>query len=234
MLELNSITVYYGSIRALQDVSLSVQNGELVALLGANGAGKSTTLRTISGLLKPRSGKVLFAGQDITGKQTHRIVASGIIQVPEGRQIFSQLSVADNLRLGAYQRRDAKGIEQDRQWVFSLFPILSERQNQVAGTLSGGEQQMLAIGRALMGRPQLLLLDEPSLGLAPVVTDLIFDVILKLREQGMTILLVEQNAYQALEIADRAYVLETGKVKLFGSSAEVINNPEIKKAYLGG
>lgn len=234
MLELNSITVYYGSIRALQDVSLAVQNGELVALLGANGAGKSTTLRTISGLLKPRSGKVLFAGQDITGKQTHRIVASGIIQVPEGRQIFSQLSVADNLRLGAYQRRDANGIEQDRQWVFSLFPILGERQKQVAGTLSGGEQQMLAIGRALMGRPQLLLLDEPSLGLAPVVTDLIFDVILKLREQGMTILLVEQNAYQALEIADRAYVLETGKVKLFGSSAEVINNPEIKKAYLGG
>jgi len=233
MLEVEKINVFYGSIHALHDVSLTVSEGELVAILGANGAGKTTTLQAISGLLRPRSGHIRFDGRDITGAPTHLIVAAGIGHVPEGRQIFGRLSVAENLRLGAYQRRDGE-IEQDREWIFSLFPVLKERQGQVAGTLSGGEQQMLAIGRALMSRPRLLLLDEPSLGLAPLVTEMIFDVIKKLQTKGITILLVEQNAYQALELADRAYVLETGRVKLAGPSAELMEDPEIKKAYLGG
>lgn len=234
MLEIENANVFYGAIQALHDVSLTVGEGELIALLGANGAGKTTTLRAISGLLRPRSGRIRFAGANLAGAPTHRVVAAGIVHVPEGRQVFSSLSVAENLRLGAYQRRDRAAVEEDRRWVFSLFPILKERQGQAAGTLSGGEQQMLAIGRALMGRPRLLLLDEPSLGLAPVVVELIFDVIQKLRARGITILLVEQNAYQALALADRAYVLETGRVKLAGRSADLMRDPEIKKAYLGG
>lgn len=234
MLEIENANVFYGAIQALHDVSLTVGEGELIALLGANGAGKTTTLRAISGLLRPRSGRIRFAGANLAGAPTHRVVAAGIVHVPEGRQVFSSLSVAENLRLGAYQRRDRAVVEEDRRWVFSLFPILKERQGQAAGTLSGGEQQMLAIGRALMGRPRLLLLDEPSLGLAPVVVELIFDVIQKLRARGITILLVEQNAYQALALADRAYVLETGRVKLAGRSADLMRDPEIKKAYLGG
>jgi branched-chain amino acid transport system ATP-binding protein len=229
-----NLNVFYGNIQALHNLSLSVAQGELVALLGANGAGKTTTLHTISGLLHPRSGHITFDGKDITTTPAHTIVAAGLSHVPEGRQIFSSLSVAENLRLGAYQRHDHAAIEEDRNWVFSLFPILQERQGQVAGTLSGGEQQMLAIGRALMSRPRLLLLDEPSLGLAPVITELIFDTIVKLRERGITILLVEQNAYQALEVADRAYVIETGCLKLSGTSAELLSNSEVQKAYLGG
>lgn len=234
MLEVEQLSVFYGSIHALQDISLKVAQGELVALLGANGAGKSTTLRTISGLLRPKNGRVLFNNKNITGEKSHKIVASGVIHVPEGRQIFGRLSVAENLRLGAYQRKDRQGIEEDRKWVYSLFPILQERKNQVAGTLSGGEQQMLAIARGLMGRPRLLLLDEPSLGLAPVICDKIFDVIQKLKERGMTTLLVEQNAFQALAVADRAYVLETGHIKVSGPSQQLLHDSEVKKAYLGG
>ena len=234
MLELCNIDVFYGSIQALQDITLEVKQGELVALLGANGAGKTTILRTISGLLAPRAGKVHFEGAEITGAASHRIVAAGIIHVPEGRQIFSRLSIAENLKLGAYQRHDKCEIAEDEEWIYTLFPILRERLKQVAGTLSGGEQQMLAIGRALMGRPRLLLLDEPSLGLSPLFTDVIFEVIQKLQQRGITILLVEQNAFRALEIADRAYVLETGRVKLAGPSATMLANEEVKAAYLGG
>lgn len=234
MLELDRINVFYGAIHALSDISLRLDKGELLALLGANGAGKTTILRTISGLLTPRSGGIKFEGREMAALSPHRIVASGIIHVPEGRQIFGHLTVAENLMLGAYQRRDQGGIEADRQSVLELFPILRDRLKQVAGTLSGGEQQMLAIGRALMGRPRLLLLDEPSLGLSPLLTDLIFEVIQKLHQQGITILLVEQNAYHALEVADRAYVMETGRVKLEGPSAAMLQNPEVKEAYLGG
>ncbi|MGE5453702.1 MAG: ABC transporter ATP-binding protein [Methylocystaceae bacterium] len=234
MLELNNLHVYYGNIHALQGIDLTVNQGELIAILGANGAGKTTTLRAISGLLKPQKGTVTYQGRNITGTNSHQIVAAGLIQVPEGRQIFSSLTVEENLRLGAYQRKDREQVRQDRQWVFEQFPILNERSHQVAGTLSGGEQQMLAIGRAVMSKPQLLLLDEPSLGLAPLIVELIFNTISHFRERGMTILLVEQNAYQALALADRAYVLETGRVKLAGSSAELLDNEEVKKAYLGG
>lgn len=234
MLELEKLNIYYGNIHALQDVSLTVNKGEMVAILGANGAGKTTTLAAISGLLQPKSGKIRFENQDITHAPTHQIVSRGISHVPEGRQIFSSLSVAENIRLGAYQRRDQKGIQEDANWIYSLFPVLKDRRGQIAGTLSGGEQQMLAIGRAVMSNPRLLLLDEPSMGLAPLIVELIFDVINQLKERGMTILLVEQNAYQALSQADRAYVLETGRIKLSGTSSELINNEEIQKAYLGG
>ena len=234
MLRIENLNVFYGSIHALQDISLNIQQGEMVAILGANGAGKTTTLATISGLLKPKSGKIYFEGRDITGIPTHQIVSLGISHVPEGRQIFTTLTVQENLRLGAYQRRDTRLINDDAHWIYSLFPILEERQNQTAGTLSGGEQQMLAISRAVMSKPRLLLLDEPSMGLAPLIVDLIFDVIRQLRERDITVLLVEQNAYQALIEADRAYVLETGRIKLSGSSSQLLNDAEIQKAYLGG
>lgn len=234
MLRIEDLNVFYGSIHTLQDISLNIQQGEMVAILGANGAGKTTTLATISGLLKPKSGKIYFEGCDITGIPTHQIVSLGISHVPEGRQIFTTLTVQENLRLGAYQRRDIRLINDDANWIYSLFPILEERQNQTAGTLSGGEQQMLAISRAVMSKPRLLLLDEPSMGLAPLVVDLIFDVIRQLRERDITVLLVEQNAYQALIEADRAYVLETGRIKLSGSSSQLLNDAEIQKAYLGG
>jgi branched-chain amino acid transport system ATP-binding protein len=234
VLRIENLNVFYGNIHALQDISLNIQQGEMVAILGANGAGKTTTLATISGLLKPKSGKIYFENRDITGIPTHQIVSLGISHVPEGRQIFTNLTVQENLRLGAYQRRDTKMIHDDANWIYSLFPILKDRQSQTAGTLSGGEQQMLAISRAVMSRPRLLLLDEPSMGLAPLVVDLIFDVIRQLRERDITVLLVEQNAYQALTEADRAYVLETGRIKLSGSSSQLLDDEEIQKAYLGG
>lgn len=234
MLKVENLNVFYGSIHALQDISLDVDQGEMVAILGANGAGKTTALATISGLLRPKSGKVYFEGHDITGIPTHQIVSLGISHVPEGRQIFTSLTVQENIRLGAYQRRDSKLINDDANWIYSLFPILKERENQTAGTLSGGEQQMLAIARAVMSKPRLLLLDEPSMGLAPLIVDLIFDVIRQLRERDITVLLVEQNAYQALSEADRGYVLETGRIKLSGPSSQLLNDEEIQKAYLGG
>jgi branched-chain amino acid transport system ATP-binding protein len=234
LLEVQDISVYYNSIQALKGVSLELDEGELVTIVGSNGAGKTTTMMTISGILRPRQGTVRFEGQDITRLSSHEIVQRGISHCPEGRQIFTGLTVAENLVVGAYNRRDREGIARDLEWVHSLFPILAERRKQSAGTLSGGEQQMLAIARALMSRPRLLLLDEPSLGLAPLLVDRIFEVIGHLREQGVTILLVEQNAYQALRIADRAYVLETGHIKLAGLARELANNDEVKKAYLGG
>jgi len=234
MLEVSDLNIFYGNIHAIKGVSFSIKKGEFISLLGANGAGKSTILKALSGLIKPKSGCITYKGKNIMGADPKTIVSSGIVQVPEGRQIFTGLTVFENLKLGAYLNRDALLFQSNISWIFDTFPILKERQKQIAGTLSGGEQQMPAIGRALMGKPELLLLDEPSLGLAPVVTDVIFDVIKALKQQGMTILLVEQNAYQALEISDRAYVMETGKIKLAGSSSELMNDPEVKKAYLGG
>lgn len=234
MLELSNVNLFYGGIHALKDVSLTVNEGELVALLGANGAGKTSTLRAVSGLHPVRSGTITYEGQDLRKVPAHLLVDLGIAHCPEGRQIFSRLSVEENLKLGAYRRQDKDGIKHDQEWVYSLFPRLAERRSQSAGTLSGGEQQMLAIGRALMSRPRLLLFDEPSLGLAPVVVEHIFQVINGIKEQGCTILLVEQNAFQALGVADRAYVLETGSVKLAGTPQELLANEEIKEAYLGG
>ncbi len=234
MLELQDTHVYYGHIHALKGISLTVEKGELVTIVGSNGAGKTTTLMTISGLLRPRQGTIHYNGHDLTRMAPHDIVRAGISHCPEGRQIFSQLTVAENLILGAYNRKDRQGIAKDRAWVESLFPILAERRNQPAGTLSGGEQQMLAIARALMSRPSVLLLDEPSLGLAPLLVERIFQVIQRLKEEGVTILLVEQNAYQALRIADRAYVLETGQIKLQGPARELARDEAVKKAYLGG
>src|SRR3989338_1001004 len=233
LLKIDHITVSYGAIKALKDISLSVNEGEIVTLIGANGAGKSTTLRTISGLLKPREGKVYFKGQDISGQKPHVIVQSGISQAPEGRGIFANLSTEDNLEMGAYSRTDKESIQRDKEMVFHLFPILQERRKQEGGTLSGGEQQMLTISRALMARPKLLLLDEPSLGLAPQIIKQIFKVIQEINQQGTTILLVEQNANMALHIANKAYVLETGKIVLQGKAQDLLNNPDVKKAYLG-
>jgi len=233
MLELHDVEVYYGSLRALKGVSLSVAEGELVTLIGSNGAGKSTTLKTISGLLRPKVGRVQYRGQPIDRLPPHRIVALGISHCPEGRHIFGRLTVAENLRLGAVQRRDPDGIRQDRERVYELFPVLKARSQQLAGTLSGGEQQMLAIGRALMSRPKLLLLDEPSLGLAPLLLAAIFDTIQQLKRAGTTILLVEQNARLALEIADRGYVMETGRITLAGTAAELKANPQVEHTYLG-
>ncbi len=234
MLKLDNVHVSYGNIRALRGISLEVQPGELVALIGSNGAGKTTCLHTVSGLLRPHAGCVTYDGADITRLSPHDIVRRGISQCPEGRHIFARLTVGENLMLGGVQRRDWEMIETDREWVFSLFPVLKERIHQVAGTLSGGEQQMLAIGRALMSRPRLLLLDEPSLGLAPLMVQTIFGVIQKVRSEGGTILLVEQNARQALEVADRGYVLETGQIMLAGSSAALKADAGVEKAYLGG
>jgi branched-chain amino acid transport system ATP-binding protein len=234
MLEIEDLHVHYGHIQALRGVTLRVEAGELVTIVGSNGAGKSTTLLTISGVLRPVAGRLRFEGQDLSRAAPHEIVRRGLSHCPEGRLIFGRLTVAENLRLGAYNRRDRGGIRRDLERVHELFPVLAERRSQAAGTLSGGEQQMLAIGRALMSRPRMLLLDEPSLGLAPLLVERIFGVIGSLRRQGVTILLVEQNAYQALRIADRAYVLETGMIRLAGPAAELADNPEVRAAYLGG
>jgi branched-chain amino acid transport system ATP-binding protein len=233
MLELTDLTVYYGSIRALDGVSLHVRDGELVTLIGSNGAGKSTTLKTISGLLRPKSGSLRYNGQALETLPPYRIVALGISQAPEGRRLFESLSVAENLRMGSVQRRDAAGVREDLERVYQMFPILKDRQRQMAGTLSGGEQQMLAIGRALMNRPKLLLLDEPSLGLAPKMVQLIFETIALLKQEGRTILLVEQNAHLALEIADRAYVMESGRITLEGAAGDLSHNPQVENTYLG-
>ncbi len=233
MLELTDVHVRYGTIRALQGVSLRVDTGELVALIGSNGAGKTTTLRTISGLLRPTRGEMTFEGADIAHAPTDRIVALGISHCPEGRRIFGSLTVAENLRLGSVSRSDAAGIDADLEAVFELFPLLKDRLGQAGGTLSGGEQQMLAIGRALMSRPRLLLLDEPSLGLAPLMVERIFATIAELKGQGRTILLVEQNVHQALDVADRAYVLETGRITLDGPAEQLRHDPKVEQSYLG-
>ena len=233
MLEVESIDVYYGVIQALHGVSLQVREREIVTLIGANGAGKSTTLLTISGLRHPRQGRIYFLGEDITSLPPHQRVERRIVQVPEGRRIFPNMSVQENLELGAFSRPRSK-IADEFEMVFHLFPILKERRKQIAGTLSGGEQQMLAIGRALMAKPLMLLLDEPSLGLSPILVQEIFRTICQIRNQGVTILLVEQNALQALKIADRGYVLETGRVVLCGKASELLVNEEVRKSYLGG
>jgi branched-chain amino acid transport system ATP-binding protein len=234
MLTLQDVRVHYGAIQAVKGISLEVRERELVTIVGANGAGKTTTLRTISGIYRPTTGSITFEGKNLATLPSHEIVALGISQAPEGRQIFGSLSVRDNLMLGATRRADRSGIEQELDYLVSLFPVLGERMNQSGGTLSGGEQQMLAIARALMAKPRLLLLDEPSLGLAPMLVNRIFAVISRLRETGVTILLVEQNARKALEIADRAYVMETGRIILEGDARALAANPEIEKAYLGG
>jgi branched-chain amino acid transport system ATP-binding protein len=233
LLELENVHSYYGHIHALKGISLTVEEGEVVTLIGANGAGKSTTLRTISGLIHARLGKVLFKGRDITHMEPHDIVALGVGQVPEGRGIFPSLTVMENLEMGAFTINDQAEIKRRLQTVFRLFPRLEERVAQKGGTLSGGEQQMLATGRGLMMKPHILLMDEPSMGLAPVLVEAIFDVIKKLNQAGTTILLVEQNALMALRTASRAYVLETGRIVLSGSALEVAQNPEVKRAYLG-
>ena len=234
LLALEELHVNYGGIRALKGVSIRIEQGQIVTLVGANGAGKSTTLRTISGLLKPSQGRILLDGRSIVGMPAHHIVRDGISHVPEGRIVFANLTVGDNLDLGAYLRRDRKGIEEDRQKIFTLFPRLRERVRQAAGTLSGGEQQMLAIGRALMARPKILLMDEPSLGLAPLLVKEIFGVIREIRARGTTIVLVEQNARMALAVADVGYVLETGSVKLTDRADALLANPFVQDAYLGG
>jgi branched-chain amino acid transport system ATP-binding protein len=232
MLEVRDLHVFYGEIHALKGVSFRVAPGEVVTLLGNNGAGKSTTLKTLSGLLTPRQGDVRFEGASLLGAPPHRVVRQGITHVPEGRRIFNRLTVQENLDMGAYTRVD-RDIAPDMERVFGIFPRLKERRTQVAGTLSGGEQQMLAIGRALMAKPRLLLLDEPSMGLAPVLVEQIFDTILTINRQGVTVLLVEQNAAMALSIAGRAYVLETGSIALEGPAPELAGNPEVRRAYLG-
>jgi len=234
MLDVKDLAVYYGNIAAVKGLSLTVHKGEIVTLIGSNGAGKSTTLRTVSGLLKPKSGTIDFNGQRISGREGHDVVKMGICQSPEGRRIFPRMTVSENLDLGAFLRRDTDGIAADRARVLELFPRLADRINQKAGTMSGGEQQMLAVGRALMGSPQLLLLDEPSMGLAPVLVDLIFDTIETIREQGTTVLVVEQNALAALRVADYAYVLESGVLKMQGDAKKMAENDDIVKAYLGG
>jgi len=232
LLDVRDLHVYYGEIHALRGISFQVDAGEVVTLLGNNGAGKTTTLRTLSGLLAPRAGDVRVENQSIVGAAAHAIVLRGMTHVPEGRRIFNRLSVAENLEMGAYTRADRE-VTQDMERVFVAFPRLKERRGQVAGTLSGGEQQMLAIGRALMARPRLLLLDEPSMGLAPVLVEQIFETVRTINGQGVTILLVEQNAAMALAIADRGYVLETGRIALSGSAAELADNPDVRRAYLG-
>ena len=233
MLELTDVEVRYGSIRALHSVSFEIAEGELVALIGSNGAGKTTTLRTISGLLRPTGGMISFEGADISHASTDQIVALGISHCPEGRRIFGRLTVAENLRLGAVSRGDRRAVADDLEMVFGLFPLLKERIGQAGGTLSGGEQQMLAIGRALMSRPRLLLLDEPSLGLAPLILERIFETISELKRQGLTILLVEQNVHHALDVADRAYVMETGRMTLSGPADVLRHDPKVEHSYLG-
>jgi branched-chain amino acid transport system ATP-binding protein len=233
MLEVNNIHTYYGNIHALKGLSITVEEGEIVTLIGANGAGKTTTLRTISGLLYPREGSISFEGEDLLAFPAHEIVYKGIAMVPEGRGIFAKLTVAENLDMGAYSRDDTEGIAKDLERVFKLFPRLEERRNQVAGTLSGGEQQMLATARALMAGPRLLLLDEPSMGLAPVLVESVFDTIQDINREGTTILLVEQNAHMALQVAKRGYVLQTGEIVLSDSADGLRNNSMVQKAYLG-
>lgn len=233
LLEIRDLTVFYDAIEALHGVSLSVLKGSVVCLIGANGAGKSTVLRAVSGLKKPSQGEILYQGRSILGQAPHELVRLGIVQCPEGRGVFPNLTVGENLDLGAFVRTDAKAIQMDLEHVYSLFPRLKERRQQLAGTLSGGEQQMLAIGRALMARPQLLLLDEPSLGLAPQVIELIFETIQQINREGTTILLVEQNAQMALEVSHQAYVLETGRILLEGPAAQISADPKVKEAYLG-
>ena len=233
MLEIKDLHVSYGGIQALRGVSLNVPDGKIVTLIGANGAGKSTLMRTISGLVKAQSGSILWNGQELLGKPIDQIVSSGIAMSPEGRRVFADLTVVENLKIGAYLRKDKAETEKDLEWVYSLFPRLKERSWQSAGTLSGGEQQMLAVGRALMSKPKLLMLDEPSLGLAPIVVREIFDIIRTVNQQGITVLLNEQNANMALKVADYAYVLETGTLTLSGTGAELLTNEQVKAAYLG-
>ena len=233
ILELDGVDAFYGRIQALRGVSIRVEKGEIVALIGSNGAGKTTTLRTISGLMHPNSGTIKFDGQDITRTRPSRIVELGISQSPEGRRLFSRMSVGDNLLMGAYSRNDKAGIASDMERVFTLFPRLQERRAQISGTLSGGEQQMLAMGRALMARPKVMLLDEPSLGLAPILIETIFTIVREINAQGTTVLLVEQNAHKALEVANRGYVLETGVVVQQGSGKDLLESEEVQKAYLG-
>jgi branched-chain amino acid transport system ATP-binding protein len=232
-LEVNDIHAYYGNIHALKGVSLTVERGEVVTLIGGNGAGKTTTLRNVCGLLRPRGGNILFDGEDLNRYPVHRLITRGIAMVPEGRGVFSRLTVRENLEMGAYTRNDKAGIAQDWEKVYQLFPRLAERRSQIAGTLSGGEQQMLAMGRALMSRPRLLLLDEPSMGLAPVLVDLIFATIQNINQEGTTILLVEQNAHKALQVAHRGYVLQTGEIRLSDTAVALQKNTEIQKLYLG-
>ncbi|MBR3059072.1 MAG: ABC transporter ATP-binding protein [Oscillospiraceae bacterium] len=232
MLSVQGINVYYGAIHAIKDVSLTVNEGEIVTLIGANGAGKSTTLQTISGLLRSKTGDIRFCGQSIAHLPSHKIVERGVAQVPEGRRIFLQMTVQENLEMGAFTR--SGGVDKDLERVYALFPRLLERKKQIAGTLSGGEQQMLAMGRALMSHPKLMMLDEPSMGLAPILVEQVFSIIRQLHEEGTTILLVEQNAQMALSVADRAYVMETGKITLQGTGAELAQSDRVKKAYLGG
>lgn len=233
MLEIKNLEVYYGMIQAIKGISLEVNQGEVIALIGANGAGKTTTLHTITGLLAPKSGSVMFEGVDITKFPAHKIVSMGMAHVPEGRRVFANLSVYQNLKLGAYTRKDSKEIEETLKMVYKRFPRLEERKNQIAGTLSGGEQQMLAMGRALMSHPKLILMDEPSMGLSPIFVNEIFDIVKEISAGGTTVLLVEQNAKKALSIADRAYVLETGNIVLEGKAGDLLNNDSVKKAYLG-
>ena len=233
MLKIDNLHVSYGGIRALQGVSLEVPDGKIVTLIGANGAGKSTTLRTISGLVKADSGSITYDGQELLGQPINKILEKGIAMVPEGRRVFTNLSVVENLRIGAYLRNDKAQIEKDLEWVYELFPRLKERSWQMAGTLSGGEQQMLAVARALMSKPKVIMMDEPSLGLAPLVVKGIFDIIHTINDQGVTVLLIEQNANMALKTADYAYVLETGRITLTGTGRELLVNEDVKKAYLG-
>ena len=233
MLEVKDLKVYYGMIQAIKGVSFHVEEGEIIALIGANGAGKTTILHTVSGLLTPKEGSITFEGQDIVKIPGHKIVSMGMAHVPEGRRVFAQLSVLQNLRMGAYTRKDKEEISQTLTRVFEHFPRLEERQNQMAGTLSGGEQQMLAMGRALMSHPKIILMDEPSMGLSPIFVNEIFQIIQEVSKEGTTVLLVEQNAKKALSIADRAYVLETGNIVLEGKADELLHNDSIKKAYLG-
>ncbi len=234
MLELKNLTVYYGPVGALHDLNIKVEKGELVSILGANGAGKSTTLMTISGLVRPKAGEIHFEGKRIDTLQSHEVVRLGITQSPEGRRVFGPLTVRENLLLGAFTKNDSDHTEQRLAWVYDMFPRLEERQSQMSGTLSGGEQQMLAIGRALMAEPRLLLLDEPSLGLAPLVVKSIFNTIKEINRAGVTVILVEQNAKAALKLADRAYVLDVGHLAMQGPAGELLNNPLVQKTYLGG
>ena len=233
MLEIHDIEVFYGMIHAIQGVSFQVNEGEVIALIGANGAGKTTILHSITGLIAPKKGQIVFEGQDITSTPAHKIVSMGMAHVPEGRRVFAQLTVLENLKMGAFTRKDKDEVEESLIRVYKRFPRLEERKNQMAGTLSGGEQQMLAMGRALMSHPKIILMDEPSMGLSPIFVNEIFDIIREVSEGGTTVLLVEQNAKKALSIADRAYVLETGKIVLDGKAEELLNDDSVKKAYLG-
>lgn len=233
MLEVENLHVYYGMIQALKGISFHVNEGEVIALIGANGAGKTTTLQTVTGLVPAKGGSITFCGKDITKVPAHKIVSMGIAHVPEGRRVFAQLSVYENLKLGAFTRKDKNEIEETLQHIYARFPRLKERKNQLAGTLSGGEQQMLAMGRALMSKPRIILMDEPSMGLSPIYVNEIFNIIKEVSKAGTTVLLVEQNAKKALSIADRAYVLETGRISLSGNAADLLNDESVKKAYLG-